>query len=670
MYKKVANFFMILLVGSSFYTSQAVFGPTSSIKIYNKTNQPLYVAQYYHQLLSRNYVLRSSIITILPNQDASMLAIERKIGAIRSLLFSFDNAKLKPKISATDRGDVGATSLSSSLYITIKDGKLKGYGPSEWSSIIAKGAAKIKRGVMAAGRKVVSIPVGAVRAVQAKISETIKQGIRSQYAKWWDTPYKNQVAQVHSGNDISQGERRAKQKRLERSRTLLKKRLGNDPQKVPTIALAISGGGYRAMVMAIGLLVGLEKAGLLDYVTWVCSVSGSTWGVAPLYSYLAKNQGESIETFREKQFRSLSNKGLPSVSPSQFKQISDLFLVEAADDQPFTHVNIFGALLANRLLQIVSDNPQRVYLSEQASLPERGLLPIPIYTAAYAEQSSPQLEWFEYTPWEIGGAWLQQYAPTWAFGRKFDAGKSTNFALEKSLGFHLGTYGAMFGMTFAEAYTNFGKFVPSKIVRNIIEKIVKPVGEKRVGWAEVHNYTKGMPGSKIKDQEFIDLIDAGLIINLPFPPVSGDRTERKVDMFIFYDASLTVENGLHLKKSADYAEQKGIQFPAIQYEGLHTKALSIFKDTQKKNVPVIAYMPRINDKRLHALLDDPSFAAYKPFVKDFDLETCVTKKFCNTMNFKYSYENLMQLSKVVEFTLQAVANQLFDEIELFAKGAV
>ena len=54
MRKKILVYGLSLLVGSLFYTSQAVFGPTSLINIYNKTNRPLYAAQYYHQLVSRN----------------------------------------------------------------------------------------------------------------------------------------------------------------------------------------------------------------------------------------------------------------------------------------------------------------------------------------------------------------------------------------------------------------------------------------------------------------------------------------------------------------------------------------------------------------------------------------------------------------------------------------
>ena len=42
------------------------------------------------------------------------------------------------------------------------------------------------------------------------------------------------------------------------------------------IAIAGSGGGFRAMVAFLGVLVGAERAGLLECVTFVAGTSGST----------------------------------------------------------------------------------------------------------------------------------------------------------------------------------------------------------------------------------------------------------------------------------------------------------------------------------------------------------------------------------------------------------
>ncbi|KAK1160426.1 cytosolic phospholipase A2 zeta-like [Acipenser oxyrinchus oxyrinchus] len=61
----------------------------------------------------------------------------------------------------------------------------------------------------------------------------------------------------------------------------LKKALGLkkdlDPKQVPVVAVLGSGGGTRAMTSLYGSLLGLQDLGMLDCVTYLSGVSGSTW---------------------------------------------------------------------------------------------------------------------------------------------------------------------------------------------------------------------------------------------------------------------------------------------------------------------------------------------------------------------------------------------------------
>lgn len=47
--------------------------------------------------------------------------------------------------------------------------------------------------------------------------------------------------------------------------------------QVPVVAVLGSGGGTRAMSSLYGSLAGLQELGLLDTVTYLSGVSGSTW---------------------------------------------------------------------------------------------------------------------------------------------------------------------------------------------------------------------------------------------------------------------------------------------------------------------------------------------------------------------------------------------------------
>ena len=53
-------------------------------------------------------------------------------------------------------------------------------------------------------------------------------------------------------------------------------------------------------------------------------------------------------------------------------------------------------------------------------------------------------EWMEITPFEVGSSFLKTYIPTWAYGRKFKDGNSTNAPPEQTLGYFMGIFGSAF----------------------------------------------------------------------------------------------------------------------------------------------------------------------------------------------------------------------------------
>ena len=47
--------------------------------------------------------------------------------------------------------------------------------------------------------------------------------------------------------------------------------------QTPGVAVVHSGGGFRGMMATCGVFKGLHKAGLLDLITYMSGLSGSTW---------------------------------------------------------------------------------------------------------------------------------------------------------------------------------------------------------------------------------------------------------------------------------------------------------------------------------------------------------------------------------------------------------
>ncbi len=96
-----------------------------------------------------------------------------------------------------------------------------------------------------------------------------------------NNPYAQEKASVRFGNNLSEGELDYLVNRKPKVHAALEKALdiSLEGAYVPTIAMVCSGGGYRAMLGTIGSLSGLKRIGLLDTVTYISSLSGSTWAL-------------------------------------------------------------------------------------------------------------------------------------------------------------------------------------------------------------------------------------------------------------------------------------------------------------------------------------------------------------------------------------------------------
>lgn len=68
-----------------------------------------------------------------------------------------------------------------------------------------------------------------------------------------------------------------------------------DERDIPVIAVAGSGGGYRAMVSTLGSISGAKESGVWDIVSYASAVSGSCWALSLLYSLGGGNIDATIE---------------------------------------------------------------------------------------------------------------------------------------------------------------------------------------------------------------------------------------------------------------------------------------------------------------------------------------------------------------------------------------
>ncbi len=306
----------------------------------------------------------------------------------RKLYIARRSLKLKNILTPADRRLITSQSIGltggSHFYIAEVNGRLKGFNAFEW---------KIIQPIMQTADRLVD---ESIQAVQNSLKKTLPAVRHNRYKKM--------PAAVRCGNQLCDQERSYRALRKKHVKHALEKILGRSiaSGSVPTISIVASGGGFRAMLATIGSLHALEQLGLLDAVTYISSLSGSTWAVGSWLSY-----GGSLASFKDNLLPFLAP-GLLPLTPKEIKYFIDTLLVKWVFDQPVTPVDFYGALVGNRLLKQFGKLRHRTYLSEQASMLKEGRWALPIYTAICSDFRTQQ-EWYEFTPYEIGGAWLGHY---------------------------------------------------------------------------------------------------------------------------------------------------------------------------------------------------------------------------------------------------------------------
>ena len=368
------------------------------------------------------------------------------------------------------------------------------------------------------------------------------------------------------------------------------------------IAFCFSGGGYRAMIYSLGILLGAEKINLLPAVSYLSCLSGSTWSVG---AYLSSNH--KLAQLRA-HFKIITQKNLTDFY--RLDHLFDQYLQHKFLHQSSDLILLWGSLLANHILNHVVHQKFSLRLSEQQYFAERYAHLLPIYTAiipVFAEASSRRLQlwrtrspgkpdfaetalhtynynWLEFTPYEVSYVTELAAIPSWAFGRKFDAGVSQNFTPELPFAYLLGIFGSAFTANLSELYRepqplisvpvidfkqpklNYLKYLPH--VRLLPAKInnfsfgleleLANLGTRLWGWDQIKTkidqrlqkiaYHQNIPAQKFT------LLDAGIDFNLPLPPLL--KPARQIDVIIIADISSSLPARTELYKALRYAREQ------------------------------------------------------------------------------------------------------------------
>jgi phospholipase A2 len=379
------------------------------------------------------------------------------------------------------------------------------------------------------------------------------------------------------------------------------------PDDVPVVAMCGSGGGLRALVAGTGSLLATSEDGLFDCVTYLSGVSGSCWLQALYYSSITeRNFHRAIDHLKARLGVHIAYP--PAAFSSVISAPTNKYLlsgmVEKLKGDPnavFGLVDVYGLLLAARLLVPKGElgvNEKDFKLSSQREYIRYGQHPLPIYTAVRHEipdtdasasdggataasvgekrkaTQEPWFQWFEVTPYEFFCEEFTAGIPTWAMGRKFKDGTDvpTEDGLhlpEIRMPFLFGTFGSAFCATLSHYYREIRPMVLSLSGFAAVDEMI--YGRKEdlskvhpINPATLPNFAYGMKEvlpktapKSIYENEYIELMDAGMSNNLPIYPLL--RPGREVEVVIAFDASADIKADNWLSVADGYARQRGIK---------------------------------------------------------------------------------------------------------------
>uniref|UniRef100_A0A8C9T3I0 PLA2c domain-containing protein n=1 Tax=Scleropages formosus TaxID=113540 RepID=A0A8C9T3I0_SCLFO len=388
-------------------------------------------------------------------------------------------------------------------------------------------------------------------------------------------------------------------------------------EHVPVIAVLGSGGGERAMVGLLGALAQMEEEKLLDSITYLCGVSGSTWCMASLY----EDPKWSVNVAADKK------KIVDRLSDGKFS-ISDMldWLSVAVEDENYSLTDFWAATVVFNSIKEVSDESKTQNEGRCHSTN-----PYPIYTAIdkglkQDNQTAPC--WFEISPHEAGYSHVGAYVDTSLFGSQFENGKPKTLPKEEDMLYLQGLCGSALadGM---EDTKQILQWIWDWIRSNMISFFL-------AGFFHI-------PAALLSDEKR-NLEDAGILLNSPY--VAALRPERKVDLILSFDFS-SDDPFLTVKKAADYCKEAGIPFPSLVIEPgeeKNPKDFYVFKDETK--APIVIHIPLFNTVNCGENIEEWR-RRYKTFQGPYSKEMIEDLLLVSSLNVKNNKEKILNEIKAV-----------------------
>uniref|UniRef100_A0A8C3QRS0 Phospholipase A2 n=1 Tax=Cyanoderma ruficeps TaxID=181631 RepID=A0A8C3QRS0_9PASS len=416
-------------------------------------------------------------------------------------------------------------------------------------------------------------------------------------------------------------------------------------REVPVVAIITTGGGLKSMTGLYGSLMGLKKLNLLDCITYISGLSGTTWTMANLYRDAYWSQKDLDSHIGEAQKQATKCK-MGCFSMDRMKYYNKQLCQRKEEGYRTSFIDLWGLMIE----YLLNDGKDPHKLSEQQEALCDGQNPLPIYVSVCVRDSystNDFKEWVEFTPYEVGLLKYGAFVRTEHFGSEFFMGRLLKKLPESRICYLQGMWSSIFSVNLLQIWglshssEDFWRRWTQDKIDEVDEDPVLPTRPHelrtrmytppgalssalrgaltdRFSVAQHHNFLKGYqlhnnymenqhfcrwkdtvldsrPNQLMQNPDQLGMIDAGFFINTSSAPLL--RPQREVDVIIY----LSYTTGSHtssLDKACKYYSEQKIPFPTISLTDEDKKNLKecyIFQDSDLPGCPIVIFLPLVND---------------------------------------------------------------------------
>nr|XP_055091579.1 cytosolic phospholipase A2 gamma isoform X3 [Symphalangus syndactylus] len=396
------------------------------------------------------------------------------------------------------------------------------------------------------------------------------------------------------------------------------KKLRIEASEAPVVAVLCSGGGLRAHIACLGVLSEMKEQGLLDAVTYLAGVSGSTWAISSLYT----NDGdmEALEADLKRRFTRQEWDLAKSLQKT----------IQAARSENYSLTDFWAYMVISKQTRELPES----HLSNMKEPVEEGTLPYPIFAAI---DNDLQPSWQEARAPGLWGSALGniEVIREYIFGAGQLRNPRTRQGLWRRIVAHIRRIGNLFFAQsprlegslprkrlppedeFVEAENTWLTEMLKDWTRTSLEEQEQPHEDperkgslsnfldfvKKTGicaseweWGTTHNFLYkhgGIRDKKMSSRKYLHLVDAGLAINTPFPLVLPPMREVHLILSFDFSAGDPFET---IRATTDYCRRHKIPFPHVEEAelDLRSKGPASCYILKGETGPVVMHFPLFN----------------------------------------------------------------------------